>query len=49
MLNNIGGTELILILVILVLLFGSKKLSELSKEVGEVIREFKKSLDNKES
>lgn len=44
MLRNIGSTELIVILVILLLLFGSKRLTELGKGLGEVIREFKKSL-----
>ena len=46
-LKNIGSTELIVILVILLLVFGSKKLPELGKGIGEVIREFKKSLESK--
>lgn len=44
MLKNIGNTELVLILVILILLFGSKRLSGLAKGLGEVIKEFKKAL-----
>ncbi len=37
MFTNIGGTELIVILVILFLLFGSKKLTEIGKTIGEVM------------
>ncbi len=44
MFENIGSSELILIFVILLLLFGSKRLSELGKGLGEVVREFRKSL-----
>ncbi len=44
MFRNIGSTELILILVILLLIFGSSKLTELAKGLGEVIKEFKKAL-----
>ena len=38
---GIHPTELILILAILLLLFGSKKLPELAKGLGKSIREFK--------
>lgn len=38
-----GGWEWILILVIVVLLFGGRKIPELMKGLGEGIREFKKS------
>lgn len=41
-LNNFGPTELIIILVVLVLLFGPKKLPELSRAIGKSIGEFKK-------
>lgn len=40
-LNNIGSTELIIIGVILLVLFGGKKLSELAKGLGESGRELK--------
>jgi len=39
---GIGTQELIVILLILLLLFGGKKLPELSKSIGEAIREMKK-------
>lgn len=38
----IGSGELIVILCIILLLFGGKKLPELAKSLGEGIREFKK-------
>ena len=42
-LSMIGGSEWILILIVVVLLFGGKKIPELMKGLGEGIREFKKS------
>jgi sec-independent protein translocase protein TatA len=39
---NLGGTELILILAVALLLFGAKKLPELAKGLGAGIKEFKK-------
>jgi sec-independent protein translocase protein TatA len=38
---NIRPTELIIILVIIVLLFGAKKLPELAKSVGQSLKIFK--------
>lgn len=40
--SRIGPTELLLILAIVVLLFGSTKLPSLAKGLGESIKEFKK-------
>lgn len=37
-----GGQELIVILVIILLLFGAKKLPELAGSMGKSIKEFKK-------
>jgi sec-independent protein translocase protein TatA len=39
---GLGGTELLLILGVALLLFGGKKLPELAKGLGQGIREFKK-------
>lgn len=39
---GLGMGELVVVALIVVLLFGSKKLPELGKGVGEAIREFKK-------
>jgi len=38
----IGGHELIIIFLIILLLFGAKKLPELAQGLGKGIREFKK-------
>ncbi len=37
-----GGTELLVILLIVVVLFGAKKIPELAKGLGTGIKEFKK-------
>lgn len=42
---NLGPTELIIILVILLLLFGAKKLPDLANSVGKSIKEFRKAAD----
>ena len=39
---GLGHGELIVILIVLILLFGPKKLPQLAKGVGEAIKEFKK-------
>jgi sec-independent protein translocase protein TatA len=38
---NIGGSELILIFAVILLLFGGKKLPELARGLGQGIRDFK--------
>jgi sec-independent protein translocase protein TatA len=40
--GDIGVTEILLILVVVVLLFGGKKIPELMKGIGEGMKEFKK-------
>jgi sec-independent protein translocase protein TatA len=40
----IGGTEIIVILVIVVILFGGRKIPELMKGLGKGIREYKKAV-----
>ncbi len=42
MLQNIGTTELLIIAGVLLVLFGGKKLPELSKGLADSIREFRK-------
>jgi len=39
--KNIGTTELIIIGVVVVLLFGGKKIPEFMKGIGEAIKEFR--------
>ncbi|HPA87720.1 MAG: twin-arginine translocase TatA/TatE family subunit [Bacteroidales bacterium] len=52
--GKIGMTEIILILLVLVLLFGGRKIPELMKGIGQGMKEFKKASkvdtdsDNKE-
>lgn len=48
MFQGIGTTEIIIIAVILLILFGGKKLPELAKGIGEAVKEFKKSFKDKE-
>ena len=42
MLRGIGTTELIVVAVVLLLLFGGKKLPEFARGVGDAIKEFRK-------
>ena len=39
---NLGGGEIVLILALVLILFGAKKLPELAKGLGQGIKEFKK-------
>jgi sec-independent protein translocase protein TatA len=40
--GNLGATEIILILLVVVLLFGGRKIPELMKGIGEGLKNFKK-------
>jgi len=42
--NSIGPTELIIVLVIVLLIFGPKRLPGLGKQLGSGMREFKDSI-----
>jgi sec-independent protein translocase protein TatA len=44
MFENIGMGELLVILIVVLLLFGSKKIPEIAQGLGKGIREFKKSI-----
>ena len=39
---NLGGMEIVLILALVLILFGAKKLPDLAKGLGQGIKEFKK-------
>lgn len=39
--GGLGGTEVVLILFVILLLFGAKRIPELAKGLGRGIREFK--------
>jgi sec-independent protein translocase protein TatA len=42
---NLGPTELIIILVIVLVLFGSTKLPKLARSMGQASKEFKKGVN----
>jgi sec-independent protein translocase protein TatA len=44
-LMNFGGPDLIVILIIVLVLFGAKKLPELARGMGSAIKEFQKAKD----
>jgi sec-independent protein translocase protein TatA len=43
-LGNIGGTEIIIIAIIILLLFGGKKIPELMQGLGKGVKSFKKGM-----
>ena len=45
-LTNLGGPDLIVILLIILVLFGAKKLPELARGMGSAIKEFQKAKDD---
>jgi len=45
---GLGSTELIIIAVVLLILFGGRKLPELGKGIGESIKELRKAFNKKE-
>jgi len=46
---NLGPTELIIILVIVLLLFGSTRLPKLARSLGEASKEFKKGVRDRDT
>ncbi len=49
MFGNLGAGEIILILLVILLLFGAKKIPELARGLGKGMSEFKKGLKDVES
>jgi sec-independent protein translocase protein TatA len=48
MFGNLGAGEIILILLVVLLLFGAKKIPELARGIGKGMSEFKKGLKDVE-
>lgn len=48
MFDNIGFGELLLIMLVILVLFGSKKIPDLAQGLGKGIREFKKAIKDVE-
>jgi sec-independent protein translocase protein TatA len=48
MFGNLGTGEIILILLVVLILFGAKKIPELAQGIGKGMKEFKKSLKDVE-
>lgn len=46
MLSNLDGWEIIVILLIVLLLFGARKLPDLARSIGASAKEFRKGLDD---
>jgi sec-independent protein translocase protein TatA len=46
--GTVGPQELLLVLLIVIIIFGAKKLPELGKSLGEGIRNFKGSVSGKD-
>ncbi len=44
--RNIGGPEILIILVVVMFFFGAKKLPELARSIGASTREFKKGIED---
>jgi sec-independent protein translocase protein TatA len=44
-----GGTELLLLMLVVLILFGAKRIPEVAQNLGKGIREFKKSMKEVQS
>jgi sec-independent protein translocase protein TatA len=49
MLKGVGTTEIIIIAIVLLLLFGGKKLPEFGRGLGDAMKEFKKAFSSDKS
>lgn len=45
MFGGLGGTEILVILLVILLFFGAKKIPELARGIGQGINEFRKASD----
>lgn len=48
LLGNLGATEVILIVLLILLLFGGKKIPELMRGIGKGVRSFREGVDGKD-
>ncbi len=46
MLSGVGGTEILLILLVVLILFGSKRIPEFARTMGRAIREFRRAMQD---
>ncbi len=46
MFENIGGSEILVILLVVFIFFGPKKLPELGKNIGKGIKEFRNAMNS---
>ena len=46
MFGNLGGTEILLIALVVLLLFGAKRLPDIAKGIGKGIKDFKKEINS---
>lgn len=46
MFGNLGSGEIILIVLVILILFGAKKIPELAQGIGKGMREFKKAMND---
>ena len=47
--GRLGFTEVLIVVVVAIMLFGTKKLPEIGQSIGKAIREFKKASRNDDS
>ncbi|MBU1101036.1 MAG: twin-arginine translocase TatA/TatE family subunit [Bacteroidetes bacterium] len=46
MFGSLGATEILLIVIAILILFGAKRIPELAKGIGKGMREFKKAVND---
>ncbi len=49
MFKNLGTTEIIIIAIVVIILFGGKKIPELVRALGEAVKEFRRAIKDDES